>query len=306
MDSSIDSTLSNSLSGVVQYQSISDPTSLEINQTLINSNSDNISWRDRSGHIRSNHPAEDTDGLLYQFNSLSFEQLHSHENVFSNHVSFDSGRESSLFSISDSSSSNNTNLLDNAEPLPAPPRLDDSNEDNEEKKEDDDYSELGNLNPTCLTTPDLTPEDCGLPSDFDKQALYKFINNENKKVICDDCNKKISLLKSFYDPIKEIYLCIPCAAKKSKEEVKHFSWEDEEKGPVPGFRKCKRIAHFKPLWSFLARDKQKSDDKKGKPLNLNLLKIENQCFYCRNYKSLEYLKKKNDKKAKKRRNGDSD
>lgn len=256
------------------------------------SNSNTISWRDRSANIRQNYHTEDTDDLLDQLNSLSFE------------------RDSSLFPISTSSASNHINLIDVVESSPPLPHLNDSSIDNEDINEDDEYSNLSILDNSSipLHPSDIDPKDYSLPSDFDKQSIYQFLINEIRQVICSDCNKEICLFDSFYDPIKEIYFCIECTSKKNKEEILFFSWEEEEKKPVDGFFKCKRKAHFKPKWSFLKRDKQKGKDKKGKPVNINALKVVKNCFYCRNYKSMKYIiNKKNEKKKKYRRySSDSD
>lgn len=138
----------------------------------------------------------------------------------------------------------------------------------------------------------IDPERYGLSKDYDKKALSEFLKHEYMKVECSECKRSKYLLECFYDKMTESYICVKCSVNKSKEDIKDLSWEEEEKGGIDGFCRCSRLAHYKPQWSFLSRDKQTSKDKKNKPINEDALKPEKQCIYCRNYKKWEYLRKK--------------
>lgn len=333
MDISNDSNLFNSLSDIIpnsdshnilQYQNNQNSTTIEVNHPFSDDlNSVSSLDRDRSVNIRPINFTPDVDTLSDQFNSLSFQQLDHYVPVFSDLLSERSETNSSLLSTSTSSSSNNTNQVNINDQLPSNSMLNISGSDEYNSLPSlssnsnpldpstglstSSYSSLSRLTSTLASDhADLDPLIYALPFDFDKEALANYLNNEFRKVLCYECKKEKYLYNCFYDGKENTYLCVECSVGKNKEELIGLSWEDEENGPAPGFRKCKRLAHYKPHWSFLSRDKQKSKDKKDAPVNENALKIEKQCFYCRNYKRWEYLTKKKSEKSRKKKRELSD
>lgn len=166
----------------------------------------------------------------------------------------------------------------------------------EEVEKENDPVDSFDLEPSMIDPPSY-----GLPEDFPAEAVYEFFVHERMLKKCKECKQVISLIYCFYSKMDDSYVCVKCASLTCNDgkRLVGLSWEPEEDKETEGYIRCRRLAHYKPLWSFLNYDKQKA--KKKMPVGpaaastqaITYLKIEKQCFYCRNYKRWEYLQKRN-------------
>lgn len=135
------------------------------------------------------------------------------------------------------------------------------------------------------------PQYYNLPIDFPMNSINEFLYNEINMKTCRKCNKSISIIKCFYEKRNNTFICPLCAATEynNYEQLKECDWECQEKHEKEGYIRCTRLAHYKPLSSFINRDKHKSD--RIELLKSNNLKIEKQCSFCRNLKKFNHILK---------------